>query len=73
MLFVNALWGIMVGDWVASSIKSKTLMVPDIRKQFGLSPALTTKTGKGSNSGTIATASVLVIALSVAAALYLRQ
>ncbi|KAF8517270.1 FAD/NAD-binding domain-containing protein [Hysterangium stoloniferum] len=33
--FVNALWGLMFGDWVVGSVKSKGLFVPATRKALG--------------------------------------
>ncbi|CAL1715396.1 unnamed protein product [Somion occarium] len=35
--YIGLLWGIVVGDWVTRWLKGKTLMVPAVRKQFGLS------------------------------------
>ncbi|CAL1709321.1 unnamed protein product [Somion occarium] len=34
--YLGILWGVIVGDWLTKLLKGKTLMVPPVRKEFGL-------------------------------------
>jgi len=35
-LYADVLWGIVVGNWVVSFVKSKTLFIPQFKELMGL-------------------------------------